>query len=104
MESFFHSLKNGRLPQKEFKNVEEAREAIFAYIEGWYNTKRLHSTLEYVGYVGWIAYCKAYKTLPIGGEGKIDSSYRLSHRIVTNPFHGASHLPSSIQHDLTACL
>ena len=46
VESFFHSLKN-ELEEKEFKTKEEARKAIFEYIEAWYNTKRLHSSLGY---------------------------------------------------------
>ena len=46
VESFFHTLKN-ELPQQRFKNLEPATDRIFAYIH-WYNTKRLHSSLEYV--------------------------------------------------------
>jgi transposase InsO family protein len=46
VESFFHSLKN-ELEEKVFKTKEEARKAIFEYIEAWYNTKRLHSSLGY---------------------------------------------------------
>jgi putative transposase len=46
VESFFHSLKN-ELEEKVFETKEEARKAIFEYIEAWYNTKRLHSSLGY---------------------------------------------------------
>lgn len=46
VESFFHSLKN-ELEEKTFKTKDEARKAIFEYIEAWYNTKRLHSSLGY---------------------------------------------------------
>ncbi len=46
VESFFHTLKN-ELEQKKFKTKEEARKAIFEYIETWYNTNRLHSSLGY---------------------------------------------------------
>ena len=47
VESFFHSLKN-ELEEKEFKTKDEARKAIFEYIEAWYNNKRLHSSLGYM--------------------------------------------------------
>lgn len=47
VESFFHSLKN-ELEEKSFKTKDEARKAIFEYIEAWYNTKRLHSSLGYM--------------------------------------------------------
>ncbi len=46
-ESFFHTLKN-ELTEKIFATKEEARKAIFEYIECWYNTKRLHSSLGYM--------------------------------------------------------
>lgn len=47
VESFFHSLKN-ELEKKIFKTKEEAKKAIFEYIETWYNNKRLHSSLGYM--------------------------------------------------------
>lgn len=47
VESFFHSLKN-ELEKKIFKTKEEAKKAIFEYIETWYNSKRLHSSLGYM--------------------------------------------------------
>lgn len=46
-ESFFHTLKN-ELAEKMFTTKEDARKAIFEYIEGWYNTKRLHSSLGFM--------------------------------------------------------
>ena len=47
VESFFHTLKN-ELQKKKFRNLAEAMKEIFAYIEGWYNTKRMHSSLGYL--------------------------------------------------------
>ena len=47
VESFFHSLKN-ELQVKIFKTKEEAKKSIFEYIETWYNSKRLHSSLGYM--------------------------------------------------------
>jgi putative transposase len=47
MESFFHSLKVEWLHDQTFRTRAEARQAIFTYIEVWYNRQRLHSTLGY---------------------------------------------------------
>lgn len=47
VESFFKTLKT-ELPKLKFSSVEEARQAVFEYIEGWYNTHRLHSSLDYM--------------------------------------------------------
>lgn len=46
-ESFFATLK-AECADRSFKTRKEARTTIFAYIEGWYNRKRLHSTLDYL--------------------------------------------------------
>lgn len=47
VESFFHSLKN-ELEVKVFKTKKDAEKGIFEYIETWYNSKRLHSSLGYM--------------------------------------------------------
>lgn len=47
MESFFATLKNERVYQRHYHTRAEARTDIFAYIEGFYNRERLHSTLNY---------------------------------------------------------
>jgi putative transposase len=47
-ESFFKSIKVELVKQHKFKTPEEARSAIFEYIEIFYNRKRLHSTLGYM--------------------------------------------------------
>lgn len=47
MESFFHSLKVEWLHDQTFRTRDDARQAIFAYIEVWYNRQRLHSALGY---------------------------------------------------------
>jgi transposase InsO family protein len=46
-ESFFATLECELLNRERFKTAEEARRAVFDYIEGWYNTRRLHSGIEY---------------------------------------------------------
>lgn len=62
MESFFASLKTEtRLAKGAFANPDQARRALFAYIEGFYNTRRLHSTL---GYQSPDAFERATATAP----------------------------------------
>ncbi len=47
-ESFFHSLKTELVYRTNFKTREEAKQAIFEWIECWYNAERRHSALEYM--------------------------------------------------------
>ncbi|MFE2364453.1 integrase core domain-containing protein, partial [Streptomyces virginiae] len=46
-ESFFATLKNELVSQRGWHSRSVAHSAIFDYIEGWYNTRRLHSSLGY---------------------------------------------------------
>lgn len=46
-ESFFSHLKNERVYHRDFADRDEARSAIFDYIEVFYNRQRLHQTLGY---------------------------------------------------------
>ena len=46
-ESFFHTIKVELIHQYRFKTREEAKQAIFDYIEVFYNRQRLHSTNDY---------------------------------------------------------
>ncbi len=48
VESFFHSLKTELVYRKNFKTREEAKQAIFEWIETWYNRERRHSSLGYM--------------------------------------------------------
>jgi putative transposase len=47
MESFFGTLKGERVQHLVYRNREEATTDLFYYIEGWYNRRRLHSSLAY---------------------------------------------------------
>lgn len=47
-ESFFATLEFELLMKNDWHSREEARRAIFRYIEIWYNRRRRHSTLGYV--------------------------------------------------------
>jgi putative transposase len=46
-ESFFHTLKEELVYDENFATKREARQAIFKYIEFFYNRKRRHSTIGY---------------------------------------------------------
>jgi transposase InsO family protein len=46
-ESFLHTLKAEWIYHFDFATREQARLAIFDYVEGFYNPTRLHSTLRY---------------------------------------------------------
>ena len=52
-ESFFHSLKTELVHHCQFNTREEARQAIFDYIEVFYNRQRLHSTNDYLSPVDY---------------------------------------------------
>ena len=47
VERFFWSLKHEWTKFKEFENLDEARLSVFKYIETFYNSKRIHQTLDY---------------------------------------------------------
>ena len=48
MESFFGTLKNEWVHHQKYQTRSQARTDIFHYIEGFYNTVRLHSSLGYL--------------------------------------------------------
>ncbi len=47
MESFNVILKKEKVNLKEYKTFEKAKMALFEFIEGWYNRKRIHSGIGY---------------------------------------------------------
>jgi len=47
MESFFKTLKTEWLQNKKFATIDSLKGSLFEYIECWYNTRRLHSALDY---------------------------------------------------------
>ena len=47
-ESFFATLECELIDRRSFQTQAEARMAIFAFVEGWYDTHRLHSALGYL--------------------------------------------------------
>ena len=48
MESFFHTLKTERVHHRKYATRAEAQCDIFAYIEGFYNRIRRHSSIGYI--------------------------------------------------------
>lgn len=46
-ESFFHTLKVELVKELSYQNRDEAKQSIFEYIEGYYNRKRIHSSIDY---------------------------------------------------------
>jgi transposase InsO family protein len=47
-ESFFATIKTELLDRQPWPTKAKAHRAIFEYVEGWYNTRRRHSSLGYL--------------------------------------------------------
>lgn len=45
MESFFGTLKHEEVREKVYPSFAAARSAVFGYIEAFYNTRRIHTSL-----------------------------------------------------------
>jgi transposase InsO family protein len=52
MESFFGSMKTELDDDKVFETRQAAKNAIFSFIEGFYNRQRLHSAIGYCSPIG----------------------------------------------------
>ncbi len=63
-ESFFATLECELLDRQVLRTVEEARQSVFAFIEGWYNPYRRHSS---IGYMSPIQFERAH-ALPINAQ------------------------------------
>jgi len=48
MESFFHTLKTELVHHRKYASRADAQRDLFAFIEGFYNRKRLHSAIGYI--------------------------------------------------------
>jgi len=64
-ESFFATLEKNFLAFKQFKTREEARYEIWSYIEGRYNSKRMHSSLDWMSPVEYEQSLKSTETLKV---------------------------------------
>ena len=47
-EAFFATLECELIDRTVFRTRDEARSAVFDFIEGWYNPRRRHSALDYL--------------------------------------------------------
>ena len=47
MESFYKTIKRELIHDANFETSEQAHMEIFKYIETYYNTKRMHSSLQF---------------------------------------------------------
>ena len=47
-ESFFATLECELIDGCQFRDPDEARRAVFTFIEGWYNPHRRHSAIRYI--------------------------------------------------------
>lgn len=56
-ESFFSILKKEAVHWRHFQTREEAHREIFAYIEGFYNTRRVQKRLDYLSPIEWLNHC-----------------------------------------------
>jgi len=52
-ESFFATLECELIDRRRFRAQAEARMAVFAFIESWYNPRRRHSALDYLSPVDY---------------------------------------------------
>ena len=48
VESFFATLKTELIHRQSWRTRDEVQQAVFRYVEGWYNPHRLHSALGYL--------------------------------------------------------
>jgi putative transposase len=71
-EAFFASLKKEKLNRRSWPTRQQARNAVFAWIEGWYNRCRLHSTLGYQSPVD-------YENRTLARDGASLAASRLTH-------------------------
>ncbi len=63
--SFFANLKKEAVHWRQFKTRTEARQAIFAYIESFYNTRRIQKRLDYLSPVQWLRRWKYERLLAV---------------------------------------
>jgi putative transposase len=71
-EAFFATLKKELTRRHAWPTRRELQSAVFAWIEGWYNRRRLHSTLGYLSPVD-------YENRTLGHTGASLAASRLAH-------------------------
>ena len=71
-EAFFATLKKELTRRRSWPSRRELQSALFAWIEGWYNRRRLHSTLGYLSPAD-------YENGTLGQPGSGLAASRLAH-------------------------
>jgi hypothetical protein len=104
-ETFHASLKKERIYRRSWPTRAEARTAVFEYIEGWYNPRRRHSTLDYLSpaeyerhHAELAAGRVSTAVLTITGNGSVPSEIALDlptdlAQAATNGSQGTNELP-----------
>ena len=67
-ESFMKTLKAEAVDGRRFRDLQEARDGLIAFIEEHYNTRRLHSALGYCSPVEFEEQSRATTTPPVAAE------------------------------------
>jgi putative transposase len=76
-EAFFGTLRKELIRRRAWPTRRDTQTAIFTWIEGWYNRRRLHSTL---GYLSPLDY--ENRTLINGGASLAASRLAHPHRMI----------------------
>ena len=71
-EAFFATLKKELTRRRSWPTRRELQSAVFTWIEGWYNRRRLHSTLDYLSPAG-------YENRTLSHTGASLAASRLAH-------------------------
>ena len=87
-EAFHASIKKERIYRQSWPTRGEARAAVFEYIEGWYNPRRRHSTLDYLSPLEFERQHAERLALPLEGPNSGNGSAastapRASHGLTT---------------------
>jgi len=93
-ESFFATLECELLERVTLRTPAEARSRVFAFIEGWYNTRRRHSALDYESPVDFE---RAWTKRPVEAAGAVDAQSDV-HRALENQESRFSTAPTGPNH------
>jgi putative transposase len=105
-ESFFATLECELLDRIVLRTPQEARTAVFDFIEGWYNSRRRHSALDYESPLTFERQHRAAQTprlmtpmcngqRPMEAAGAVDAQ-NSAHRSLENPQAGFPQRPQDI--------
>ena len=78
-ESFFATLECELLARHRFRTPAEAQSTVFAFIEGWYNPRRRHSS---IGYRSPVDYERQYQATAVDPDAHQPAAARDSRTIV----------------------